>query len=137
MWFVVPILFILLSPGVLLTIPPVGKTVFMSRQTSPSAVLVHALIFSGILYAIKTYYMPPSVVTKMDNSKEGFVDTFWNTNANLRNMMMFVVLFITMAFALFITNAIQGIENSTLMMAALFLTFVVAVLETVAANHNF
>jgi hypothetical protein len=136
MWFVVPILFILLSPGVLLTIPPVGKTVFMSRQTSPSAVLVHALIFSGILYAIKTYYMPPSVVTKMDNSKEGFVDTFWKTNANLRNMMMFVILFIAMAFALFITN-VAALENSTLMIAALFLTFLVAVLETVAANHNF
>lgn len=137
MWFVVPILFILLSPGVLLTIPPVGKTVFMSRQTSPSAVLVHALLFSGILYAIKTYYMPSSVVTNNEESKEGFVETFWKSNANLRNMMMFVIVFITMAFSVFIANAVPGIESSTLMITALFLTFLIAVLETVAATHNF
>jgi hypothetical protein len=45
-------LFILLSPGFLLTIPPVGKKLFMSGQTSTSAVLVHAAIFTAVLYGI-------------------------------------------------------------------------------------
>ncbi len=38
------VLFVLLSPGVLLTLPPVGK-VFMSGKTSLLAVLVHAVVF--------------------------------------------------------------------------------------------
>jgi hypothetical protein len=48
------LLFILLSPGFLLTIPPVGKTIFISGQTSISAILVHALIFAGILYGLSS-----------------------------------------------------------------------------------
>lgn len=43
------LLFILLSPGVLLTLPPVGKNIFMSCQTSLLAVLVHAVIFAVVL----------------------------------------------------------------------------------------
>jgi hypothetical protein len=43
------VLFILLSPGLLLTLPPVGKKVFMSGQTSYAAVLVHALVFYFVL----------------------------------------------------------------------------------------
>ncbi len=39
------ILFVLLSPGVLLTLPPVGKKIFMSGQTSLIAVAVHAVVF--------------------------------------------------------------------------------------------
>lgn len=38
------LLFVLLSPGFLLTIPPIGK-LFMSRKTSVAAVLVHAAVF--------------------------------------------------------------------------------------------
>ena len=47
------VLFILLSPGLLLTLPPVGKKVFMSCQTSVAAVLVHALVF-----AVALKYLP-------------------------------------------------------------------------------
>ncbi len=43
------ILFILLSPGLLLTLPPVGKKVFMSCKTSTWAVLVHAVVFAFLL----------------------------------------------------------------------------------------
>ncbi len=39
------ILFFLLSPGVLLTLPPVGKKIFMSGQTSVMAAAVHAIVF--------------------------------------------------------------------------------------------
>lgn len=43
-------LFIILSPGLLLTIPRIGKKMFMSGKTSVMAVAVHALIFGAILY---------------------------------------------------------------------------------------
>lgn len=47
------LLFAALSPGVLLTIPPVGNTIFMSGKTSILSVLVHAVLFAGILYCCK------------------------------------------------------------------------------------
>lgn len=51
--FTLFVLFILLSPGVLLTLPPVGKKVFMSGQTSVLAVVVHAVVFIVVLHLIK------------------------------------------------------------------------------------
>ena len=48
------LLFVLLSPGLLLTLPPVGKKVFMSGKTSVMAVLVHALVFAAVLYYKKS-----------------------------------------------------------------------------------
>lgn len=47
-------LFILLSPGLLLTLPPVGKKVFMSCKTSMVAVLVHAVVFAVALANIRS-----------------------------------------------------------------------------------
>lgn len=55
-----PILFIALSPGVLLTLPPGLKGIFMSGQTSMLAVLVHAVVF----YLVVSYLEP--------SMKEGF-----------------------------------------------------------------
>jgi len=49
MWFEI-VLFLLLQPGLLLTLPPVGKQVFMSGKTSITAIAVHALVFAAILY---------------------------------------------------------------------------------------
>ena len=43
------LLFVVLSPGVLLTLPPVGSKIFMSGKTSLIAVLVHAVVFYVIL----------------------------------------------------------------------------------------
>jgi hypothetical protein len=43
------LLFVLLSPGVLLTLPPGGKGVFMSGQTSLVAAAVHAFVFAFVL----------------------------------------------------------------------------------------
>ena len=44
---VVPtVLFMLLSPGMLLTLPPSSGGVFASGQTSVTAVLVHSLVFA-------------------------------------------------------------------------------------------
>lgn len=46
----IAILFFLLSPGVLLTLPPVGKKIWMSGMTSTIAAFVHAMVFAGIIY---------------------------------------------------------------------------------------
>jgi hypothetical protein len=60
------LLFVLLSPGILLTLPPVGRTVFMSMKTSLMAVAVHAVVF----YLLLSYasYIP------ILNMIEGFQD---------------------------------------------------------------
>ena len=49
MYFLATLLFVLLPPGLLLTLPPVGKTVFASGKTSTVAILVHALVFYLVL----------------------------------------------------------------------------------------
>jgi hypothetical protein len=54
--FVPVLLFILLSPGVLLTLPPGNKGVYMSRQTSLKAVAVHAVVFLAVYYALRTCF---------------------------------------------------------------------------------
>jgi hypothetical protein len=46
-------LFFILSPGVLLTLPPSSKGVFMSRQTSLLAAAVHALVFLFMIGGVK------------------------------------------------------------------------------------
>ena len=56
MLLVLAVLFILLSPGVLLTIPAGSRGIWMSRQTSIQAVLVHALLFGVVLYVVKMYW---------------------------------------------------------------------------------
>ena len=50
------ILFVALSPGILLTIPSGSKGYFMSGQTSISSVLVHATIFVGVFHLINKCY---------------------------------------------------------------------------------
>jgi len=40
------VLFILLSPGMLLTIPPGAKGLYMSGETSLQSILVHTLVFA-------------------------------------------------------------------------------------------
>ena len=44
------VLFVMLTPGVLLTLPPMNGGVFMSGQTSPVAVGAHTLVFA-LVYA--------------------------------------------------------------------------------------
>lgn len=47
------ILFIVLSPGLLITVPPVGK-LLMSGETSNLAILVHGVVFFVIMKMIAT-----------------------------------------------------------------------------------
>lgn len=66
-------LFVALSPGLLLTLPPVGNKVFMSCKTSVAAVLVHAVVFAIALIYLKPVlegFAAPALSLK----KEGFID---------------------------------------------------------------
>jgi hypothetical protein len=47
------ILFVLLQPGLLLTLPAVGRRVFMSGKMSVQAVMVHAVVFGVVLYFLR------------------------------------------------------------------------------------
>ena len=49
MLWLATVLFVVLSPGVLLTLPPVGGKIWMSGKTSLVAVLVHAVVFYLLL----------------------------------------------------------------------------------------
>jgi hypothetical protein len=50
------LLFFVLSPGVLLTLPPGSRGVWMSRQTSILAAAVHALVFVFAASYLKGYF---------------------------------------------------------------------------------
>lgn len=43
-------LFIILSPGFLITLPPVGGKLFMSYKTSLYSILVHSLVFAAAVF---------------------------------------------------------------------------------------
>ena len=48
------LLFFILSPGVLLTIPPCSKGLFASGQTSIAAAAVHAVVFVAVAYLLSS-----------------------------------------------------------------------------------
>jgi hypothetical protein len=50
------LLFFVLSPGVLLTIPAGPRGLFFSGQTSVTAALVHAVVFMGASYLLMSAY---------------------------------------------------------------------------------
>jgi Protein of unknown function (DUF3339) len=60
------VLFILLSPGILVTLPPGEKGFFFSGETSLSAVVVHALIFAVMLFSIGLF------INRFFKKSEGF-----------------------------------------------------------------
>jgi hypothetical protein len=47
------LLFLALTPGVLLTLPPMSGGVFMSGQTSMIAVALHTLVFAGVFALLR------------------------------------------------------------------------------------
>jgi hypothetical protein len=55
MLWLATLLFVVLSPGVLLTLPAGSKGIFMSNQTSLLAVLVHAVVFYIVLMVVPKY----------------------------------------------------------------------------------
>jgi len=50
------VLFFVLSPGVLLTLPPGSKGICCSGQTSVAAAIVHALVFVYIVFLLHVFY---------------------------------------------------------------------------------
>ena len=54
------VLFFVLSPGVLLTLPPGSRGVFASGQTSLAAAAVHALVFMVAVHLLWVYVIHPS-----------------------------------------------------------------------------
>ncbi len=69
-------LFFVLSPGVLLTLPPGSKGVFMSRQTSLLAAAVHAVVFVLVAGYLRRNYTWEGFEEqkKEEMKKEGFED---------------------------------------------------------------
>ena len=55
MWWFKALLFFILSPGILLTIPAGSRGLFMSGQTSIAAAAVHSLVFVLVLYCLYPY----------------------------------------------------------------------------------
>ena len=53
-------LFFILSPGILLTLPPGSRGVLVSGQTSVAAAAVHALVFMVAAYLLYVYVVRPS-----------------------------------------------------------------------------
>jgi len=53
-------LFFILSPGVLLTLPPGSKGIFMSCQTSILAAAVHAVVFVVVSHLLYLYVIQPT-----------------------------------------------------------------------------
>jgi len=50
--FILIILFILLQPGILLTLPPIGKKIFMSGKSNFVSACVHGIIFAILLHLL-------------------------------------------------------------------------------------
>ncbi len=49
-------LFLALSPGMLLTLPPGSKGVFMSGQTSPASALMHTIVFALVFALLRKQF---------------------------------------------------------------------------------
>ena len=71
------VLFILLSPGFLLTIPAIGGRYFRTNKTSPTSVIVHGIIFGLIVYLVRKYYSSTFF--------EGFADSTLNAEIAATN----------------------------------------------------
>ena len=67
------LLFIILSPGMVLTLPPVGKKIFFSGLTSKTAVIVHAVVFV-VLAHLSWRFMKQMHETKEKHHVEGLAN---------------------------------------------------------------
>ena len=56
----VAVLFFVLSPGVLLTLPPGSRGIFASGQTSLAAAAIHALVFMVAVHFLWIFVIRPS-----------------------------------------------------------------------------
>jgi hypothetical protein len=68
------LLFFLLSPGVLLTIPPCSKGLFLSGQTSILAAAVHAVVFVIVGHIVWRYIVSPAIISGFKNGVKACPD---------------------------------------------------------------
>ena len=113
------LLFILLSPGLLLTLPPVGKKVFMSGQTSIQAVLVHALVFAAALYVLK---------------KNDLYEGFAITGNDAKNVKMANIILAIMTCLLFTITSLSDGMNTAVMYLGAFIAFISAIVSFIVYN---
>lgn len=73
MWLYLALLFFVLSPGVVLTLPAGPKGIFFSGQTSVVAAAVHALVFVLVLCYVKRYVMEGFEASTDAGKAEGVV----------------------------------------------------------------
>ena len=78
MYFLKALLFFVLSPGVLLTIPAGSKGLFMSGQTSLLAAAIHAVVFVIVLDCLYRYYQTGYIL--------GFEDKASNESCAMKGM---------------------------------------------------
>ena len=77
------LLFIVLSPGLLLTIPPIGKKVFLSGKTSRIAVLVHALVF----FLLLTFRRSIPILNQLEGFQDATEVTELKNDATIKTKM--------------------------------------------------
>lgn len=80
-------LFAALQPGLLLTLPPVGKKIFMSGQTSVVSVLVHAAVFAAVLYGLNKA-VEGFKAASAAKPNEGFLDGLKLDGSNSSNKII-------------------------------------------------
>jgi len=68
------LLFFVLSPGVLLTIPPCSKGLFLSGQTSLLAAAVHAVVFVIVSHIVMRYIVRPMVISRFEDGVKACPD---------------------------------------------------------------
>ena len=84
MWLLV-ILFIVLQPGLFITIPPVGKKLFASGKKSWASILVHALIFvvlARYVFVVSEGFQPTPPATSPCAATEYVVWGSYNATYN-------------------------------------------------------
>lgn len=70
MLVILTILFILLQPGVILTLPPVSK-LWMGEDTSALAIFVHAAIFFTVVKFVELGYFPFNYLNDLETQIVG------------------------------------------------------------------
>jgi len=68
------LLFFILSPGVLLTIPPCSKGLFLSGQTSILAAAVHAVVFVIVSHIVMRYIVRPMIISGFEDGVKACPD---------------------------------------------------------------
>lgn len=130
-------LFAALSPGMLLTLPPVGKKFFASGLTSWKAVLVHAVVFAVAVYFLKPVlegFAAPSAKKEAFKAKEGFATKEWAKEFGdeidtrfdylvIAWSLMFVFAFVMAFFRDSLPNLVDG--NGAIVGSSAFIIFII------------